>query len=276
MVKLKNRILRCVSASGMLLAVLALSSRVANAQADAGGAAASEPALAAATLTLPAAEQSLATSSTLTNSGASSSTGVFVAAPFESLSEASPTEKYIEPSQTAPPLSAKYKFLLGVKAAFSPFAAVSWFAAADYEQLGNEDPNYGTDRGAFGQRLGAAAIRDASEDVFADSFMSPLFHEDPRYYRLGPSHNFFIRVVHAGFRPVIGRTDGGLSSPNFSNLAGTMAGTALTNAYYPSANRSLTQTMQTFGWSLGVSSVGYVFREFSGDITQMFHPLRMP
>jgi len=258
-VKSKNRILRCVYASGMLLAMFALSSRTSNAQAVASGAA-----------TLPSTEHSLATSSNAADPGASSSTGVFVAAPIESPPEASPIEKYVEPGQAAPPLSAKYKFVLGVKGAFSPFAPVGWIAAAGYEQLGNGSPNYGTDRGAFGQRLGAAAIRDASEDVFADSIMSPLFHEDPRYYQLGPSHNFFIRVVHAGFRPVIGRTDAGRTSLDFSNLTGTMAGAVLTNAYYPPANRGFSQTMQTFGWSLGGSSVGYVFREFCSGATRMF------
>ena len=192
------------------------------------------------------------------------------------LPEASPTEKYIEPDQTVPHLSVKDKALLGVRAAFTPFAPVNWFAAAGYEQFRNDNPNYGTDRGAFGQRFGAAVIRDVSEDVFADSVVSPLFHQDPRYYRLGPSHNFFIRLVHAGFRPVIGRTDGGRRLPDFANLTGTLSGAALTNAYYPPVNRSFTQTMVTFGWSLGGSSVGYVFREFYSDITQMLHPQPRP
>jgi hypothetical protein len=90
----------------------------------------------------------------------------------------------------------------------------------------NSSPNYGTDRGAFGQRLGAAAVRDASESIFTDSIMSPLLHEDPRYYRLGPSHNVFIRLFYAGTRFILTRADSGNTSLNLALLSGTMGGAA--------------------------------------------------
>jgi hypothetical protein len=184
--------------------------------------------------------------------------------------EALKTQKYIEPGQAAPSLTVGDKALLGVKDAFSLFAAVGWLASAGYEQALNGSPNYGTDRGAFGQRLGAAAIRDSTEGVFSDSIMSPLFHEDPRYYRMGPSHNFFVRLIYAGTRPIITRTDGGRSSPNLGLLTGTLGGSALTNTYYPQLNRGTTQIMETFGGSLGGSAVGDVVSEFFEDFTGLF------
>jgi hypothetical protein len=191
-----------------------------------------------------------------------------------SLPEASHTQKYIEPGQVAPKQDVGDKVLLGLRDAVSPFSAVGWLASAGYEQVLNGSPNYGTDRGAFGQRLGAAAIRDATEAVFSDSVMSPVFHEDPRYYRLGPSHNFFIRLIYSGTRPIIGRTDGGRTSPNVAQLAGTLAGAALASAYYPPLNRGFTQTMETFGGSLGGSAVGDVVSEFYHDFTQVFRSKR--
>ena len=59
--------------------------------------------------------------------------------------------------------------------------------AASYEQALNGSPNYGTDAGAYGQRVGAAAIRDASQTIFSDSIMAPILREDPRYYVMGKS-----------------------------------------------------------------------------------------
>jgi hypothetical protein len=188
--------------------------------------------------------------------------------------EASLTQKYIEPGQVAPKQDAGDKVLLGLREAVSPFSAVGWLASAGYEQVLNGSPNYGTDRGAFGQRLGAAAIRDATEAVFSDCVMSPVFHEDPRYYRLGPSHNIFIRLIYSGTRPIIGRTDGGRTSPNVAQLAGTLAGAALASTYYPPLNRGFTQTMETFGGSLGGSAVGDVVSEFYRDFTQVFRSKR--
>ena len=187
-----------------------------------------------------------------------------------SMPEASPTQKYIEPGQAVPRLTAKDKALLGLRDAFSPFAGVGWLTSAGYEQILNDSPNYGTDRGAFGQRLGAAAVRDVTEDVFSDSVMSPLLREDPRYYRLGPAHNFFVRLVYAGTRTIVTRTDGGKLSPNLGLLTGTLAGSALASTYYPPVNRGFTQTMETFGGSLGGSAVGDVVSEFYGDAIQLF------
>jgi len=186
--------------------------------------------------------------------------------------DASHTEKLIEPGQIAPRLSVGDTVVLGLRDAVSPAAISGWFASAGYEQLLNGSPNYGTDRGAFGERLGAAAIRDATEGIFSDSVMSPLFREDPRYYRLGPSHNFFVRVLYAGTRPILTRTDGGRTSPNFAVLSGTMAGSALTNLYYPQVNRGPAQTMMTFGGSLGGSAVGDLVGEFYGDMIHLFRP----
>jgi len=183
----------------------------------------------------------------------------------------SPTQKFIGPGQIAPTLMAGDKVLLGVKNAFMPFAASGWFAVSGYEQVMNGSPNYGTDRGAFGQRLGAAAVRDSSESIFSDSVMANFFHEDPRYYQMGPAHNFFVRLVYSGTRPIFTRMDSGRISLNLASLTGTMGGAALTNLYYPQVNRGTTQTMETFGGSLGGAALGDVVSEFYGSFKHMFH-----
>ena len=273
--KMRNRSFRGGFAARAFLAALALCPLAGNAQAASNGTAALTPALAA-SLSLPddpgatrlfaAAGPSLASSS---SADASAGEGM---TPASTLPEASHTQKYIEPGQAVPTLSVGNKVGLGLKDSVSLLSAVGWVATAGYEQILNGSPNYGTDIGAFGQRVGAAAIRDATEDVFSDSVMSPIFREDPRYYRMGPSHNFLIRLVYSGTRPIIGRTDGGRTTPNFAGLAGNLAGSALASVYYPPINRGLTQTMETFGGSLGGSAVGDVVSEFFADAVHLFHP----
>jgi len=184
--------------------------------------------------------------------------------------EASPTQKFIRPGQIVPTLTGGGKVLLGLKNAFMPFEASGWFASAGYEHVMNSSPNYGTDRGAFGQRLGAAAVRDSSESIFSDSVMANIFHEDPRYYQMGPAHNFFVRLVYSGTRPMFTRTDSGRTSLNLALLTGTMGGAALTNLYYPQVNRGMTQTMETFGGSLGGAALSDVVSEFYGSVKHMF------
>jgi hypothetical protein len=189
-----------------------------------------------------------------------------------SLPEATRTQKYIKPGQTVPVLTADDKVLLGVRNAFAPYSVFGWFASAGYEQMTNSSPNDGTDRGAFGQRLGAAALLNTSEDILSDSVMANFLHEDPRYYRMGPMHNVFVRIAYSGTRPIITRTDAGRTSLNLSFLAGNMGGAALTNLYYPSVNCGGVQTMETFGGSLIQSVAGNVLSEFYGDFKHLLRP----
>ncbi len=170
----------------------------------------------------------------------------------------------IDPGQLAPPLTAGDKVAMGLRGTFSLFAAGGWIFASGYEQLSNGAPNWGTDRGAFGQRLGSAALRGSSEDLLRGSVMMPLLHQDPRYYRLGPGHNPLARALYAATRPLISRTDGGRATPNFALFAGNLAGAALTNAYCPPANRSVHQTFATFGSGLGGAAIGDAVAEFFG------------
>jgi hypothetical protein len=155
---------------------------------------------------------------------------------------------------------------MGLKGVISPFSGAGWLAAAGYEQLTNGSPNWGTDRGAFGERLGSAAIRATTEGVLSNSVMASLTHEDPRYYRLGPGHNLLIRVAYAATRPLITRTDSGRTMPNFALMGGNLAGSALTNLYYPQSNRGVEQTLATFGSGLGGSAAGDCIAEFFGAI----------
>ena len=163
------------------------------------------------------------------------------------------------------------KVIAGFKDSVSLFSMAGWLGAAGWEQLTNGSPNYGTDSGAFGQRLGAAAIRGISEGVFSDSFFAPIFHEDPRYYVMGQGHPFFKRLVYAGTRVLITKTDSGHSTPNFALIAGNAAGSALTIPYYPAKNTTFSEVAQTFGGSLGGSAIGFVVDEFIIDALVDLH-----
>ena len=179
--------------------------------------------------------------------------------------------KIIQPDMTAPHLTAGDKVLLGLSNATSARALATWLAAALYEEAFDTAPNYGESAKGFAQRVGAAAARDSSETIFADSVLAPILHEDPRYYRLGPTHGLVSRVFYAATRTLVTRTDGGKPTPNFALVGGNLAGAALTQAYYPRINTGFRPTMVTFGTSLGGSSVGFVFDEFLRDALARFH-----
>ena len=181
------------------------------------------------------------------------------------------TLKYIPAGWTAQPLTAHDKVVLAFKDSYSPFSFLGIIFSAGYSHAVNGQPNYGTDKGAFGERLGATAIRDTSEQLFTDAVFSPMLHEDPRYYVEGSQYNFFHRVIYAGTRPIITRTDSGKSTPNFALLLGYGAASAISYSYYPAINQNAKDTVATFGGGLAGAAIGDLVSEFSDEFLVKLH-----
>jgi hypothetical protein len=245
--------------------------------------AAAEPVVEQAHLDLPDSPGALVTPASSSSTSADASGEIYgessmddQAAPTATPKRAPHLQMTIYPGETADPMTVKEKIVGGLKDSVSLFSAAGWLGAAGWEQLWNGSPNYGTDSGAFGVRLGAAAVRGISEGVFSESLFAPLFHEDPRYYVLGKGHNFFKRAFYAGTRVLITRNDAGHNTANLSLIAGNAAGSALTIPYYPSQNTSFKEVAATFGGSLGGSAVGFVVDEFIVDFLVELHLKKQP
>jgi hypothetical protein len=174
------------------------------------------------------------------------------------------------------PLSTNDKVVLGLKDLYNPLNFAAMFASAGYEQVVNGSPNYGVDRGAFGERLGAAAIRESTQGIFTDAVFSPLLHEDPRYYVEGPQYSFIHRTFYAITRPLVTRTDSGSTSVNGAMLLGYAASSALSYTYYPQINQNFHDTAATFGSGLGGAALGFFVTEFSTDVLHKLHLARQP
>jgi hypothetical protein len=175
------------------------------------------------------------------------------------------------PGEIADPMTVSDKVKAGLKNSVSLFSMTGWIASAGYEQMTNGSPNFGTDSGAFGQRLGFGALHGITNGVFSNSLFAPMFHEDSRYYVMGRGHPFLKRLVYATTRVIIARTDNGHSIPNYSLFAGNAAGAALTVTYYPAQNTTFSQVTRTFGTSLAGSAFGFIVDEFVIDALVDLH-----
>lgn len=182
--------------------------------------------------------------------------------------------KFIQPGMRAQPLGARGKMVIGIEDTYSPLNFGGMIAAAGFEQLTNGQPNYGTDRGAFGERLGAAAIRDTSQGVLTDGVFAVLLHEDPRYYVEGPRYSILHRALYAISRPLVTRKDNGRSTVNGALLLGYASASILNNAYYPSINRNVHDTIASFGGSVGGAALGFAIGEFTSGFWHRIHPFQ--
>ena len=173
----------------------------------------------------------------------------------------------VDPGETVPRLNAHDKMEFWLHEEFRPSAAVPAFVAAGYGQLFLNDPRYGSDSGAFGDRLGAAFLRQASMRFFASSVIPTFDGEDPRYYRAA-SGNFLHRIGWAGKQAFIGRLDNGHRTFNFSDIFGHLAAASLTPTYYPPKSRSAGVVMRVWGTSIVGAACNNLFLEFWPDLVR--------
>jgi len=182
-----------------------------------------------------------------------------------------PRVKLISANQAAPSQTASDKVVMGLRETVTPFSVIGWFVSAGWSHLIDSSPNYGTNSQAFAQRLGAAAALASSRGIFSDSILGPILHQDTRYYQLGRDHKLINRAIYAGTRPIIGKTDGGRTIPNYAFLLATAGSSGLTVTYYPEKNQSGGQVAETFASSLGGAALGALVNEFGGDVIQALH-----
>jgi len=147
-----------------------------------------------------------------------------------------------------------------------PVSPVNWIVSAGLSHLRDGRPHYGTDSGAYGERLGAAALKQSTQAVLVLGVFAGAFHEDPRYYRRGNSHPFMKRAVYAASRVLITRTDSGQPSINWAQICGMAGSAGITNLYYPDRDTGLTPTLRSFGDSFVTGAASNELREFMADI----------
>lgn len=164
----------------------------------------------------------------------------------------------------ARPLTAKNKFIFAGRQTIEPINLTPAIISAAYGQFSNDDPKYGTDSAAFGERFGTAIIRQDSYRLLADGFMPILFREDPRYYRLGEG-SLAKRFCYALGQTFVTRTDGGRTVPNYAGVLGRGVAASLTYTYYPAASANAHVVLTTFGTSLAGDAALNVVRELTPE-----------
>jgi hypothetical protein len=182
-----------------------------------------------------------------------------------------PIYSRVIPAGMATPQIHKWdKIELAGRDLYSATSIASFVFSAGWSHLTNGQPNYGTNGGAFAQRVGAAAIRDSTQSFLSNGPFAVMFHQDPRYFAMGPGHSLVKRTWYSVTRAVITRdsTDGHAEF-NTSLVLGQAAGTALNNLYYPQSNRNFHDNLASFGGSMGGAALGFAVDEFTSDLLRM-------
>lgn len=168
------------------------------------------------------------------------------------------------------PLTAKMKFHLTYKGLTHPTFFAFEALWAGVEQAAGT-PSYQLGAKGYGERFGANLASGASEMLFANAILPSLLHQDPRYFYRG-SGTKSSRAWHAVSAPFVTPGDNGKLQPNYSQWGGSLISAALSNAYYPAADRGAGLVFKNFGTSMGLHVALGLAQEFVLDkITSKGH-----
>jgi hypothetical protein len=161
----------------------------------------------------------------------------------------------------APPMLAKQKFELSLRSTFDPVALLSVAGIAGAEQYKNVFPAYGSGFEGYGKRYGAALANHASGILLSRGVYPAIFHQDPRYFYKGTG-SVGSRMLYAISAAVVTRGDDGRWQPNYSHVLGNFSAAAISNLYYPAADRGASLVLLNGLAGTGADAVANLIREF--------------
>jgi len=167
---------------------------------------------------------------------------------------------YVTYHPDAPPLTTKLKYKLAWRSSTDPVNIFGTAFFAGLQQAGNEYPEFGQGAQGYGKRYGTAYADVIASTFLSGAFFPSLLKQDPRYFYKG-SGSMRSRIWRAVSNSIICKGDNGRWQANYSNIAGSFAGAAISSTYYPTTNQASVVLSNGF-IRMGESSLAGVMQEF--------------
>ena len=161
----------------------------------------------------------------------------------------------------APPLNTKLKFHLAWKSLIDPTTFIEAGAIAGGEQFQGLYPGFGSGAEGFGKRYAAAYANTFDSRMLGQFLFPSLFRQDPRYFYKGTGSNM-SRATYAAEQAVVCRGDNGHQQFCYSHILAYFAAGAISDLYYPQANRGAGLVAENGCIEIGGAAVANLFREF--------------
>lgn len=171
-----------------------------------------------------------------------------------------------------PPQTVKDKFVTATQDSFDYSSIFVPLAVAGYDYERDATPEFGTGGVGYGRYLWHSVVDQTIENYMVEFVVPAATHEDTRYYSLARG-GFLKRAGYSLSRVVITRSDAGHRTINLGEVVGAGMGAGISNLYYPSAERSFSNTGSQWGTSLAIDAASFFVKEFSPDINHaLMHP----
>jgi Carboxypeptidase regulatory-like domain len=166
------------------------------------------------------------------------------------------------------PMPASLKFHLAIRAETDVVTFTGAALLAGIHQASNT-PAYQQGFKGYAQRYGAAYAGGVSDILIGGAVLPSLLHQDPRYFYSGEGTTK-QRVAHALRAVFLTHGDNGKTQFNYSGIGGDLASAALSNTYYPSANRGAHLFLANWSVLIAGRAANTLAQEFLGRFTT--HP----
>jgi hypothetical protein len=166
-------------------------------------------------------------------------------------------------------LSTGEKFRLFVNDSVDPvnFFGIAW--SAGESQLERDDRAFGQGAAGYSKRFAAGVADNATGDFFGMFLYPTLFHQDPRYYRVGRG-SADSRIGHALAHSFVAVNDSGKHAFNYSEWFSTISSKLVSNLYHPGSPRGVGPTASRVGFSVANDMGWDVLREFWPELSHRF------
>jgi hypothetical protein len=163
------------------------------------------------------------------------------------------------------PVSWKEKFSMAAKGSFDPYEFTLVGIVAGIRQADDSYPGFGQGFEGYAKRYGAAFADQVDGNIMVGGVYPTILKIDPRYFRSGTG-SFLHRFGYAIDRILIARRDSGTHLFNVPEFAGNATAIAISNVYYPAADRSWSSSLSGWGTQMGLDAFGNELKEFWPDI----------
>lgn len=162
----------------------------------------------------------------------------------------------------APPLNAKQKFQLAGRSLIDPVSFAEAAAIAGGEQIQGLYPGFGSGPEGYGKRFAAAYANTFDSRILGSAVFPAIFRQDPRYFYRGSGSNG-SRAAYAVEQSVLCRGgNDGHEQFCYSHIMADFASAAISNLYYPQANRGGTLVLENGLIEIGGAAAADLLREF--------------
>jgi hypothetical protein len=182
-----------------------------------------------------------------------------------------PNFRAVSANTKLPPQSPKEKLLTATQDSFDYSALFIPAFLAGYGLAVNQTPEFHQGAAGYARYYWHSYVDQAVENYMVEAIVPIITHQDNRYYTLGQG-GFLKRTKYALTRAVITRNDAGNNTFNTSEIIGAGAAAGISNLYYPSRERTFSNTAEKWGTNVGIDAGTFVFKEFWPDINKaLFH-----